>query len=279
MSVFVGRWMARAGVTAGLALCLDAAPASQPNVQTIIEKSVEANNFDFKMAPRFDHQERDRTSNGTKTYQVTMIEGSPYQRLIAENGKPLAKERETQEMDKQRGEASSRSQESREAREERIAKYEKDRKRDQAMMSQLTKAFDFTYLGEQKMRGFTVYALKATPRPGYQPPNMETQVLPGMQGKLWIDEKTYQWVKVTARVIHPVSIEGFLAQVEPGTQFELEKMPVNEGAWAPSHFSMKAQAKVLFLFNHDSSQDTTYLNYKLAEGNGATEERGRQEGK
>jgi len=30
-----------------------------------------------------------------------------------------------------------------------------------------------------------------------------------MEGKLWIDEKTFQWVKVEATVIRPVSIEGF----------------------------------------------------------------------
>lgn len=51
-------------------------------------------------------------------------------------------------------------------------------------------------------------------------------MLRGMEGELWIDEATFQWVKVQARVIRPVSIEGFLARVEPGTRFELEKMPV-----------------------------------------------------
>jgi hypothetical protein len=47
-----------------------------------------------------------------------------------------------------------------------------------------------------------------------------------MQGKLWIDKDSFQWVKVEAQVMHPVSIEGFLAKVEPGTHFELEKEPV-----------------------------------------------------
>jgi hypothetical protein len=63
------------------------------------------------------------------------------------------------------------------------------------------------------------------------PSRTESQVLPGMQGRLWIDKKTFQWVKVTARVISPVSIEGILAKVERGTYFELENMPVAEGVW------------------------------------------------
>jgi hypothetical protein len=65
------------------------------------------------------------------------------------------------------------------------------------------------------MGPYNVYVLRATPRKGYQPPNMQSQALLGMEGQLWIDKKTFQWVKVTARVIRPVSIEGILAQVEP----------------------------------------------------------------
>jgi hypothetical protein len=90
---------------------------------------------------------------------------------------------------------------------------------------------------------------------------MDCQVLAGMQGKLRIDQKTYQWVKVTAQVIQPVSIDGFLAQVEPGTRFELEKRPVANGIWLPRHFSMKSNAKVLFLVNRSSSADQTFSAY------------------
>jgi hypothetical protein len=43
-----------------------------------------------------------------------------------------------------------------------------------------------------------------------------------MEGTLWIDKKTFQWVKVEATVIRPVSIAGFLAQVQTGRRFELE---------------------------------------------------------
>ena len=59
--------------------------------------------------------------------------------------------------------------------------------------------------------------------PRYEPPNNEAKVLTGMEGMLWIDKTTFQWVKVEATVIQPVSIAGFLAQVQPGTCFELEK--------------------------------------------------------
>jgi hypothetical protein len=257
----------QSGITGVLGIILFFPAVGQsapPDVQTIIQKSVAATQHDFQLAPAYNHKERDRTGSGSKTYQVTMIEGTPYQRLIAVNGKPLSPAQNEQEQKKQEQAVAQRRSESSQQRQERIAKYEKDRKRDHAMMEQLTRAFDFKLIGQGRMRGFTVYVLKATPKPGYQPPNMETQVLPGMQGELWIDTKTYQWVKVTARVIHPVSIEGFLAQVEPGTQFELEKSPVGDDVWQVSHFAMKSQAKILYLFNHDSSEDDTYFDYQRA---------------
>ncbi len=243
--------------------------AQPPNVAQIIAKSVAANQRDFTAAPNFNYKERDRTpKGGSKTYQVTMIEGTPYQRLIAVNGTPLSQQESAEEQKKQDQATAQRHSESSEDRQKRIDKYEKDRHRDNAMMDQLTKAFDFAVVGQRKVRGFSVWMLKATPKAGYNPPNMETQVLPGMQGELWIDQKSYNWVRVTAQVIHPVSIEGFLAQVEPGTEFELEKSPVGGGIWQPSHFGMKSNAKVLHMFSHNSADDETYFDYRRVGASG-----------
>lgn len=247
-----------------LTLSLAAAPlvgAQRPDVHEIIERSVQANQADFKAAPDFDHKETDKTPDGSKTYEVTMIEGTPYKRLLAVNGKQLAPDQEKQEIQKQQQVTAQRRGESSDQRQQRIANWQKERTRDNNMREQLTKAFDFKLIGDGELRGFKVWRLKATPRPGYNPPNMDTQVLVGMQGELWIDQNTYQWVKVTAAVIRPVSIEGFLAEVEPGTHFELEKSPVQGGTWQPSHFSMKSHAKVLFLFTRNSSEDDTFFDY------------------
>lgn len=238
--------------------------AQRPDVQIIIQRSVEANQRDFEAAPQFNYKERDRDPDGkgSKTYQITMIDGSPYQRLMEVNGQPISAAQNAEEMKKQQQETAKRRSESRDQRQKRIAEYENERQRDHDMMAQLTKAFDFKYTATRKIRGFTVWQLKATPKAGYNPPNMHAQVLPGMQGELWIDQKTYQWVRVTARVIHPVSIEGFLARVEPGTRFELEMSPVEGDIWQSTHFSMRSQAKVLMLFSHNSQQDSTYFDYE-----------------
>lgn len=246
-------------VTASLAL-----PAEKPDAATIIQRSVEANNRDFKMAPLLNYKQRETTGGTVRTSQVSMIEGSPYQRLIAINGKPLDAAQEAAEEKKQQDAINRRKNESPAARKARIDKYEKDRERDEFMMSQLSEAFDFTLLGSHRVRGFNVWALKAVPKPGYKPPNMQAQVLPGMQGEMWIDQKSYQWVKVVAKVIRKVSIEGFLAQVEPGTEFEVEKSPVGADDWQITHFSSTAQARVLHMFNHNEQDEMTFFDFQPA---------------
>lgn len=245
------------------ALTAATASAQRLSVQEIIKRSVAANQADFKAAVNFNWVETDRTGKSSKTSAVTMIEGTPYYRLIAVDGKPLPPAQAAQEEKKQQQAIAQRRAETPEQRRQRIEKFEKERRRDNAMMEQLTTAFDFTMLGQHRVGGHRVYMLKATPRPGYKPPSMELQVLTGMHGELWIDQKNFHWVKVTAQVIHPVSIEGFLAEVEPGTRFELENMPVGNGSvWQPSHFSMRSNAKVFHMFAHESNEDDTYTDYK-----------------
>jgi hypothetical protein len=235
--------------------------STQPSVSDIIRRSVEANEHDWTAAPGYAYFERDQNGRDTRTYEVSVLLGSPYYRLIAVNGRQLSPQEQKEEQQKWREAIAHRRNESPKRRAQRIAQYERDRKRDHLLMEQLAKAFDFTLLGEAQLGPYGVYALRATPRAGYQPPNTEAQVLTGMQGKLWIDRKTSQWVKVEAEVMHPVSIEGFLARVEPGTRFEFEKMPIAEGVWFPKHFAMKSQSKILFLFTHKTQADETYFDY------------------
>jgi hypothetical protein len=131
-------------------------------------------------------------------------------------------------------------------------------------MSQIVEAFHLRLLGRQMLGQRMVYVLQATPRPGYKPPNFETKVLTGMQGKLWIDTQTFQWVKVEAEVIHPVWIEGIVARVEPGTRFALDYIPVSNGVWLRKHFVMKSRAKVLLFFLRRGQADESYFGYEKA---------------
>jgi hypothetical protein len=245
-----------------LYLCSSIQTLPGPDVDQIISHSVQVTDHDWEVAPGYEHLEQDQLDNGTKTYEDLMIEGSPYQVLVKVNGKPLSPAQQADEKKKLEQTIAQRKSESPEQKQQRIEKYQKEQKRDHGMMAELTKALEFRLAGQQRLNGHRVYVLRATPRPGYQPSSDETKVLTGMRGTLWIDTKTYQWVKVQAEVVHPVSIYGFVAKVEPGTMFELEKMPVGE-VWLPKHFSMRSHARILHMFSDRKFDDETYSNYRL----------------
>jgi hypothetical protein len=245
-----------------------AAASAQTDPRAIMDRSVPTIEADWKAAPDYECLERDQEAGGgSQTFQDLMIMGSPYERLVAVNEKPLSAPDQQQQEQKLQAAIARRRNETKRERAQRIARYRRSRERDHLFLQQLIKAFNFSLVGQQEMKGYRVYVLKALPRPDYQPINREAEVLKGMQGTLWIDTKTYQWVRVEAKVMRPVWIEGFVAKVEPGTEFEVDKMPVDGNTWLPSHYVMKARAKILFLFNHNSGDDDTYYDYHKIDPN------------
>jgi hypothetical protein len=238
------------------------------SVQEIVKRSVQNTDADWAAAPQYAFQERDVvTKEGkrtTRTYQVTMIEGSPYNRLIAINDQPLSPAQAEEESRKYRREIDRRRKETVSERQKRVSQYQAERRQDHALMSEMVEAFDFTLRGEETVNGRRCFVLAATPRAAYQPKDRESRVLKSMRGEMWIDATQYQWVKVRAEVFRPVTFGLFIAHVQPGTEFTLEQAPVQNNIWLPSHFVTRIKASVLS-FSKDSVSDETYTEYHRAD--------------
>lgn len=245
------------------ALASGAAFAIEAETNQIIQRSIAANEADWRAQPNYSYVDTSTEDGGlAKTYQALMIDGSRYERLIAVDGKPLPPDQANQERQKLRETIEKRDHESPSQRADRIAKYEKERDQEHLMFQQMGRAFKFTYAGQEKVNGHDVYVFDAQPRPDYVPPNQKAKVLTGMRGRLWIDKISYHWVKVEAEVVQPVSISGFFAKVEPGTKFTLENQPVAGGVWLPARFKMQVQARILGLFGHNSSESDSFSQYR-----------------
>jgi hypothetical protein len=241
----------------------------EPNVKDVVRKSVAASERNWKEAPNYAYSVREVEekidshgrvkSKVIKTYQVMMLDGSEYKRLIKENGHALPADEQEDEQQKLDAERARREHESQGERSKRIAKYNKERQQDRLMMHEMTDAFNYTLVGRETVDGHPCYVLNATPKPGYVPKTRDTKVLTGMRGKMWVDQQTFQWVKVEAEVMRPVSFYA-VASVGPGTKFILEQEPVGDGVWLPKHFAVKVNASILFL-SRNSSEDESYWNY------------------
>jgi hypothetical protein len=253
------------GLWAGIVLAAGIWVATAGNdVRTIVQQSVAANDRDWAALPQFNHYERDGIGKRSRTYQVLMIAGSPYKQLVERGGKPISPAEQAAEKSKLERAIAERRAESPEARAARIGEYHEQRRQEHVMIQQLSAAFYFRMAGQGRLAGREVYVLEATPKPGYRPPNRDSKVLTGMHGKLWIDAHTFQWVRVEAEVIHPVSMAGFLARVEPGTRFELEYAPVADGIWEPVHYAMQLRARVLLMFGRRGREEESYFKYQKA---------------
>ena len=240
-----------------------AAPAAA-NVTEIVQRSVQNSNANWAAAPQYSFTETDVTTKGgkstRKTYEVVMLEGSPYNKLIASDGHQLSPDELSQQEKKFQQELEHRRNETPEEREKRLDQYRNERRQDHALMQDMVKAFNFRLLRQETINGRLCFVLGATPRPGYQPTSRDTKVLTGMRGTMWVDTQQYQWVKVEAEVFRPVEFGLFIARVQPGTEFTLEQMPVEANIWLPSHFSQRVRAKIL-IFSRRSEEVQTFSNY------------------
>ena len=243
--------------------------SEQLDAQNIVRRSVAVTQANWQQKPNFVEVERDEDTKGgrttSETNTVMMIDGTPYNRLIARDGKPLSPEEEAQQTKHLQEEVARRSNESPQERAKRLEKYQKDYQRMFVMMRDMMEAFDFHLTGEEKLEGHNNYVLSATPRPGYKPDNRETKMLTGMQGKLWIDREDYQWFRIEVEVTKPVWFGLFIAKIYPGTQFLLEQAPVQEGIWLPKHFRVEVKASIL-LFHKNFTHDETYQDYRPITG-------------
>ena len=240
----------------------DGAARSVLDGDTIVRRSTVANRADWATAPDYGYMERTRDDDGTKTYDVTMILGSSYKRLVKNGDTLLSAVEQAKEEWKLRAEIAKREAESPDQRTSRIAEYQKQRERAHRILEEMPRAFDYTVATTRPVGSRTVYVLQATPRKSYNPPNVESRVLTAMRGGFWIDTITFQWVRASAVVLRPVSVEGFLARIQPGTEFEVEQMPMSGEVWLPKHFQIRSRSSILFFFHHHINEDDTYFDYR-----------------
>lgn len=237
---------------------------------TIIKKSAVVNNLDWKAQSLYGHREldvkarldTDGNSKGrqSRTYEVMMIEGSPYERLVGIDNEPLGPDLEQQEKVKLNREIQRRQAESMGDRQARIAKYRTQRAEEQMLMQQMVNAFNFRLLGEEQLDGIPCYRLAATRNPDYIPPVEKARVLTGMQGELWISKQSYHWVRVRAQVTQPVEFGLFIAKVKPGTSFELDQQPVGD-VWLPKRFMQSVNASIVGLYGYRTNEETDFSGY------------------
>ena len=253
-----------------LAAACTLAAAQDP--REIVRRSVQLMDHNLAIARNYTFLERSETreldSNAhVKTrkimlYDVTLLEGSPYRRLVGKDDHPLSPEEERIEQKKLADSIAQRQKETPAERAQRIADWEKKRQREREPLDEVPDAFDFRIAGEEQIDGRDAWIIEGTPRPGYHARGSLAKLFPKFRGKLWIDKADYQWVKTEAEVTDTISWGLFVARLSKGARVDIQMTRVNDEVWLPKRIEAKASARLALVKKYNVEADTSFSNYR-----------------
>jgi hypothetical protein len=246
--------------------------AEEPPVDQIIRRSLELDSRNYQLSKDYTYEfketvtEVDRSGKPGKTrirlYDVLILYGHPYSRLIGKEGAPLSESERRKEEDRLRKEMEKR----RRAAEDPVSKereeFEKRRARQRQFLNEIPSAFDFRLLGEENVGGHPAWLLQAEPRPGFQPKDSRAKMFSKLHGRIWIDKNEYQWVKVEAETTGTISFGLFLARLSPSSTLSFEQTRVNDEVWLPSHAGVAIEGRLALVKKLRLGVDVSYSNYR-----------------
>jgi hypothetical protein len=201
-------------------------------------------------------------STKQKTYDVAILYGQPYSRLVAKDGQPLSPEEDRAEQNRMDKEIAKRSRESEAARKKRQREEEKDLEEERELRREIADAFTFQLLREEQLSDVSVWVIAAEPKPGYRPRSARSRILTKMRGTLWISKGDYRWVKVDAEVINTFSFGFMLLRLYPGTRLTFEQRRLHGDTWLPLRANVRGYARLALVKKYDIEIDTRWENYR-----------------
>ena len=184
---------------------------------------------------------------GDQTRDVIESRDGTVARLILRDGRPLTPEQDAAE---------------RERLDDMIkapASYAKHVKNDTAgkklaadLVLQMPDAMIYTYAPGQPQigpgQGMGEVVLDYHPNPKWSPTSTTAEALTGLQGRMWIDIKTRQLLRMEGEIFKPVNFGwGMLAHIYPGGKLLLEQTSVDERHWIYERFSQQISIRALML--------------------------------
>lgn len=102
------------------------------------------------------------------------------------------------------------------------------------LVSELRKAYLFTWQGREVRNGRNVVKFQMDPNPAYQPTSIKTEMFSHAKAAVWVDEKTEHLVRLEVDLITDIPFYGGLAaKVYRGGHMVVEQSEVEPGVWLP----------------------------------------------
>ena len=120
------------------------------------------------------------------------------------------------------------------------------RRLDEMNLRKLAPRFAYTRAADTQVRGRICYVIDFTPKGGQSADTREQKVIDHLQGRYWIDKKTYEILQGEGSLPAPVTV-GLLASVAQ-MHFEFHTQTLPNGEAGPADFSLDFTVKAPFYF-------------------------------
>ena len=239
----------------------------------IVRRGVETDSRNDQLARDYTYVQREErrsldASGGVKdvkseTYDVMLIDGTRYRRLVTRDDRPLPAAEQRKEEERQAKEAEKRRKETESQRLKRIEEAERRRQKNREQNREITEAFDFRLLGEDSVDGTPVWIIGGTPRKGFRASTAAGRaLLPKLDCKLWISKSDYGWVRLEIETLDTVSFGLAIVRVAKGSRIVMEQTRVNEEIWLPKRIVVTANARLFLVKSTRIDVRYDYSEYK-----------------
>jgi hypothetical protein len=200
-------------------------------------------------------------SEKRETWETLILDGEPYRRTLEKDGRPLSPQEQGKEQKKLDDAARKLTSQSPAERQRRLEEAEKRRRHEFEFLSEIPELFDLKLEGEATVGGRPVWIVSGAPRPGAKPRSSDAKVLLKIRGRMWIDQATYQWVKVEAQTTAVISWGLFLARLNPGASLAFEQAQVGD-LWFPKRLVMSGSGRVGLIKRLSQEEEVDWSDYK-----------------
>lgn len=186
-------------------------------------------------------------AKGDRVRDVIETEDGSVARLLLIDGKPLTEDQDKAERQRLNEMLRSPSDYYKHVKNDSSGKKIAD-----SLMRLMPDAMIYTYVPGQpqtgKNPGSTEVVFDYEPNPKFNPPTTAAEALKGLKGRVWIDTKAKNIVRMEGTVFQGVNFGwGMLAHVYPGGKLSLEQTDVGNGRWIFSHFTEQLTVRALMV--------------------------------
>jgi hypothetical protein len=197
-----------------------------------------------------------------ETWETVILFGKPYRRTLERNSVPLSADQKRKDQEKLDRTVAELERETPQQRENRLVAYQKERAKNREFLRELPDSFDFKMEGDAKIDGRDTWIISATPKPGYRAKLGDAKAFSKIEGRIWIDQAEYQWVRIEAKTIQTISWGLCFARLYPGASLVFEQTRVNDEIWLPKREFLKGSEKIVLLKSLIQEQEITWSNYR-----------------